>query len=54
MAQMEKELLKKFMSVAKRTPILECINNLDRLEIQEILHDVLSEISYTKKKLHKS
>ena len=54
MAQMEKELLKRYKSIAKHTSISEELNNLDQTEIREIVYDVLNELSTTKKNIRKS
>ena len=50
MAQMEKELFKRYQFIAKRATITNEIDNLDQTAIREIIHDVLNEISYTKKR----
>lgn len=49
MAQMEKELLKRYKSISKSTGILEEVDKLDQDEIREIVHDVVNELSTTKK-----
>jgi hypothetical protein len=50
MAQMEKELFKRYHFIAKRVTITNEIDNLDQIAIREIIHDVLNKISYTKKR----
>ena len=40
MAQMEKELLKRYKSISKYTSIQEEADKLDQYEIREIVHDV--------------
>jgi hypothetical protein len=49
MAQMEKELLKRYKFVSKYTNMPEEVNKLDQDEIREIVHDVVNELSTTKK-----
>jgi hypothetical protein len=49
MAQMEKELLKRYKSISKYTSISEEIDKLDQDEVREIVHDVVNELLTTKK-----
>jgi len=49
MAQMEKELLKKYKSISKNISIQEEFDKLDQDEIREIVHDVVNELLTTKK-----
>jgi hypothetical protein len=51
MAQMEKELLKRYKSISKYTSIQEEkeVDRLEQDEIKEIIHDVVKELSTTKK-----
>ena len=49
MAQMEKELLKRYKSISKYTSILEEVDKLDQDEVREIVHDVVNELLTTKK-----
>jgi hypothetical protein len=50
MAQMEKELLKKYKSISKYTSMSEEeVDKLDQDEISEIVHDVVNELLTTKK-----
>ena len=49
MAQMEKELLKKYKSISKYTSIPEELDKLDQAEIREIVHDIVNELSTIKK-----
>ena len=49
MAQMEKELLKRYKSISKYTSIQEEADKLDQYEIREIVHDVVNELLTTKK-----
>ena len=49
MAQMEKELLKRYKSISKYTSISEEVDKLDQDEVTEIVHDVVDEL-LTKKK----
>ena len=53
MAQMEKELLKRYKSISKYTSIPEELDKLDQAEIREIVHDMVNELS-TIKKIRKS
>jgi hypothetical protein len=53
MAQMEKELLKRYKSISKYTSIPEELDKLDQAEIREIVHDIVNELS-TIKKIRKS
>jgi hypothetical protein len=53
MAQMEKELLKRYKSISKYTSISEEVDKLDQDEVTEIVHDVVDEL-LTKKKIRKS
>jgi hypothetical protein len=53
MAQMEKELLKKYQSITKHSSISEDVYhvNLEQGEIKEIIRDVLNELSNTNRSL---
>jgi len=48
MAQMEKELLKRYQSVSKYADILK-LEKLDQDEIKEIVHDIVTELLTTRK-----
>jgi len=49
MAQMEKELLKRYKSISKYTGISEEVDKMDQDEVREIVHDVVTELLTTKK-----
>lgn len=49
MAQMEKELLKRYKSISTYTSMPEEVDKLDQDEVREIVHDVVNELSTTKK-----
>ena len=49
MAQMEKDLLKRYKSISKYTSIQEEAEKLDQDEIREIVHDVVNELLTTRK-----
>ena len=49
MAQMEKELLKRYKSISKYTSISEEVDKLDQDEVREIVHDIVNELSTTKR-----
>ena len=46
---MEKELLKRYKSISTYTSMSEEVDKLDQDEVREIVHDVVNELSTTKK-----